>query len=275
MPTHIRLPHNAPDTHDPFASPKQIALLERLIEEREMTEEQAAWYLSRVYRHKKHLTLITKADIRKWFGNREQGTGLFGRPLKPGYVPDRKAAFVQAPAGRTPTQDVGENSITVPPNVTAVPMPGDGHPFTDDGSDPGNCSTCHCVHPSTEVAPTPPPLRRTHSVAAEVGVYRHNDKVYVVRKRRGREYRYALVLVELGRPRLNEHGQQVTHDFVMAHGMQYELSADEKITDDEEIKALCIQVGHCVMCGHSIWQAKSVARMMGKRCYNRVHGLIR
>lgn len=238
MPTHIRLPHNQPTTVNPFASPKQIALLERLIEEREMTDEQASWYIDRIYRHRNTDSpyQITKTEISKWFGKRELGTGLFGRPMKPGYVPDHKAAFVQAPFGRTPDeQDVGEHSITVPPNFTPV----------------------------------------RNRVAAEVGVYRHNDKVYVVRKRRRSEYRYATVLVELGLPRLNEHGQTVTHDFVKAYGMEYELSADERITNDEEIKALCIQVGRCIMCSHAIWQAKSVARMMGTRCYKRVHGLIR
>jgi hypothetical protein len=247
MPTHIRLPHNVPDTRSNEASPKQIALLERLIEEREMTDEQASWYIDRIYRHRNQTNpyLISKTEISKWFGKRELGTGLFGRPLRTGMVPDHKKAFVAEPFG-TPVQDVGEQHLAVPANFTEV----------------------------ARTRPRPPVQPVRNRVAAEVGVYRHNGKVYVVRKRRGREYRYATVLVELGLPRLNEHGQTVTHDFVQAHGMQYELSAEERITDDEEIKALCIQVGRCIMCSHAIWQAKSVARMMGTRCYKRAHGLI-
>lgn len=259
MPAHVRLPHaNHPgvDTRsNPAASPKQIAFIERLVEERDIDEVGVSWVLSRVRRHKdtSDRYFIPKYNLTV---EGEQRTGasaiinrLLARPLRPGYVKDRKAAFVQAPFGSLPPT---EEQVARQVELTLTePVPG-----------------------AHEVAPTPPPLRRTHSVAAEVGVYRHNDKVYVVRKRRGREYRYATVLVELGRPRLNDHGQTVTHDFVPAHGMQYELSAEERITDDEEIKSLCIKVGRCIMCSHAIWQAKSVARMMGTRCYKRAHGLI-
>lgn len=270
----MNLPHGhhyGVDTRsNPTASPKQIALLERLIEEREMTDQQASWYVDRIYRHRNPSNpyLISKTEISRWFGKRELGTGLFGRPLRPGYVPDHKKAFVAAPFGSAPSEEQVNRQVEM---TLTEPVP-EAHvkqcitcslPFDSFGD---KCPTCRNL-----AAGTGPRPRRE---AAAVGVYRHNDKVYVVRKRRGRDYRYATVLVELGRPRLNEHGQEVTHDFVLAHGMQYELSAEERITDDEEIKALCIKVGRCIMCSHAIWQAKSVARMMGTRCYKRAHGLI-
>jgi hypothetical protein len=236
MPAHIevRTPRNRyagrKAEYDPIASPRQIALLERLVEEREMTEEQAAWYLLRIVRHRAehHSYRITKVDIKKWFGNREAGTGLFGRPFKPGYEKDPFKALPQA--GTTQADADPE------PDVPEIIVP------------------------------------RRNMTPARIGIYQHGDNIYVVRKRRGSDRVSAFRLVE-SPPRLAANGKTVHHDWARDYRMVWVLREEERVTDDDAVRELNIKVGACVMCNHAIWQAKSVRRMMGTRCYKRVHGL--
>jgi len=75
-------------------------------------------------------------------------------------------------------------------------------------------------------------------------------------------------------PRLAANGKTVHHDWARDYRMVWVLKEEERVTDDDAVRELNIKVGACVMCNHAIWQAKSVRRMMGTRCYKRVHGLI-
>jgi hypothetical protein len=236
---------------DENASPRQIAFIERLVEERELTDEEVSWTLDKVRAHKSGEHLIPKVLASRIIGQRrgKDGpyiNGLLSKPVRDGYEKDHFAAMPEGLRGHRSGADgnaqASNESQAAQPNAI----------------------------PQRELETR----RVRNSRPAEVGVYRHNDTVYVVRKRRSSDRVYAIRLVELGRPRLNEAGDTVTHDFVKAHGMEWHLQAEERITDDNEIRALCIKVGRCIMCSHAIWQAKSVKRMMGTRCWKRVHGLI-
>lgn len=104
------------------------------------------------------------------------------------------------------------------------------------------------------------------SEPAPLGIYRHSDgKVYVVRKSRGSDRRYAVVMVP-DPPRIAENGTKVDHDFARAPGMVYRLQDGERVTDPNEIRDIAIKTGQCAQCGHAIWAAKSVERMYGPRC---------
>lgn len=224
------------------ASPRQIAFIERLVEEREMSEEQVSWTLARVRAHKAG-AYMTKVYAGRIIGQKDRNgryiNGLLSLPVKEGYEKDHFAALPMAPAGK-----VGE----------------------------GQQHAIDAVKVALEQDVPEIVVPRRNQVPAEIGIYRRGTEVYVVRKRRGSDRRYSLRLVA-SPPRLAANGKTVHHDFVPDYRMLWVLTPEERLTDDEEIRALSIKVGACVMCGHAIWQAKSVRRMMGTRCYKRVHGL--
>jgi hypothetical protein len=247
--------------YDPIASPKQIALLERLVEERVMTEQQANWYLVRIAKHRNQSDpyQVTKVDIKKWFGNAESGKGLFAQPLKEGYDKDHFKAFEQAPFGATTREAESER-------------------FNREWAEHKNefaRREAEQDQAALEAEPDVPEIivPRRGMRPARIGIYVHNDNVYVVRKRRGSDRVTAFRLVE-SPPRLAANGKTVHHDWERDYRMVWVLTEEERVTDDDAIRELNIKVGACVMCNHAIWQAKSVRRMMGTRCYKRVHGLI-
>lgn len=240
MPAHIKVRNE----YSEWASEKQIAFILRLVEEREMSAEQVEWTLAKVRDHEGRKKLISKVLARRIIGQRNSAgeyiNGLLSLPLKPGMHKEHFLALVKAPAGTTrPTAEdiTARTGLTPLEDVPEIVVP------------------------------------RRNQVPAKVGIYRRDDgNVYVVRKARGSDRVYSLRLVE-SPPRLAANGETVHHDFVKDFRMTWVLTENERITDDAEIAALSIQVGACVMCGHAIWQAKSVRRMMGTRCYKRVHGL--
>ena len=235
-----------------FASDKQIAFVERLVEERELTDYQVEWTLSRVRRHKdpKDPFQITKAQMRQIIGKAGMA-GLLNLPVREGYEKDHFAALVP------------HEPKHVPENFTEVTEREELRHYSDGDS----------IAVITEPNPNFSKVRPVRQDGpAKIGIYRVEDNVYVVRKARGSNRVYALKLVA-SPPRLAANGNTVHHDFEMAPGMVWNLHEEDRITDDDEVRALSIKVGACVMCGHAIWQAKSVRRMMGTRCYKRVHGL--
>jgi len=271
MPFNLNLPHNETvDRHnakvarrvsaqrradyDPFASPAQIRLIKRLVEEREITEEQRTWYLTRIAKHEDSddVYRITKKDVRRWLGTREDGTGLFGRPFKAGYedeVHNRRQTM--APAG----EEFNRQWVGFKNEFAAREAEQEQAAFA--------------AEPDVPEIIVP---RRSMS-AARIGIYQHGDNIYVVRKRRGSDRVTAFRLVE-SPPRLAANGKTVHHDWARDYRMVWVLKEEERVTDDDAVRELNIKVGACVMCNHAIWQAKSVRRMMGTRCYKRVHGLI-
>jgi hypothetical protein len=241
---------------DPNASPRQIAFIERLVEERVMTDEQVSWTLDKVRAHKSGDRLIPKVLASRIIGQRDaEGgryiNGLLSLPVKEGYGKDRFQAF---PTGRS------------------VIATREEHRHYSDGD---SIAVIEVPENFTEVDSVPEiVVPRRNQVPAKIGIYRRDDgNVYVVRKRRGSDRRYSLRLVA-SPPRLAANGETVHHDFSPDYRMLWVLTDGERLTDDDEIRALSIKVGACVMCNHAIWQAKSVRRMMGTRCYKRVHGLI-
>lgn len=104
------------------------------------------------------------------------------------------------------------------------------------------------------------------AIPAEIGVYERDKRVYVVRKSRGSENRYALEMIP-SPPRVAKNGATVNHDFKkLATGMVWRLTEEDRITSPERLSELMILVGECLICGHAIWSEKSVRRTVGPRC---------
>jgi hypothetical protein len=233
---------------DPNASPRQIAFIKRLVEERVLTDEEVSWTLDRVRAHESGANPIPKVLASRIIGQRGPDgrhlNGLLSKPVRPGYEKDHFAAL---PAGATRPQ-VGEGQQHAIDAVKAA--------LND---------------PEPDVPEIIVPRR--HMTPARIGIYQHGDNIYVVRKRRGSDRVSSFRLVE-SPPRLAANGKTVHHDWARDYRMVWVLKEEERITDDDAVRELNIKVGACVMCNHAIWQAKSVRRMMGTRCYKRVHGLI-
>jgi hypothetical protein len=117
-----------------------------------------------------------------------------------------------------------------------------------------------------------PPVDRPKREVAPFGVYRKDGEVYVVKNsRRNPGQRYAVRMVE-SPERMTQSGDKVKFEFVVARGMVYELSAEDRLTD-VEVTEIMTRYGHCIMCNHPIKRFKSVERMMGPRCWKRMHGM--
>lgn len=267
MPVNIRTRRNgyAPRNTSPWASERQISFIERLLEERNVTEEQIAWTQDKIRAHKRSFQndtedgRMTKVMAGRIIGQKDsQGAyinGLLSLSVRPGYEKDHFAAM---------------------PRIERVPV----HPDTEEaervaeqrwGPNGYEQADREAANPEPDVPEIIVPRRTMRP--ARIGIYKHNDNVYVVRKRRGSDRVNAYRLVE-SPPRLAANGKTVHHDWERDYRMVWILTDEERITDDDAIRELNIKVGACVMCGHAIWQAKSVRRMMGTRCYKRVHGLI-
>jgi hypothetical protein len=109
-------------------------------------------------------------------------------------------------------------------------------------------------------------------VAAAFGVYRKNGTVYVVKNsRRNPGQRYAVRMVESS-DRMTQSGDKVKFEFEIARGMVFELTEADRVPD-VEVAELMTRYGHCIMCNHAIKRFKSVERMMGPRCWKRMHGM--
>lgn len=124
--------------------------------------------------------------------------------------------------------------------------------------------------PTPAAADTP---RR--SQPAEVGVYRHDDTLYVVREftpqGESRKVRYARKLVQLGdgqADRLNGAGARVRYDEQRAPGMQFELQPAELLSVSQ-VEALSVEWGQCLLCSRALKVAESVQRGVGPVCAGR------
>jgi len=130
---------------------------------------------------------------------------------------------------------------------------------------------------------------------AELGLYRHNRRLYVIREftprpeyerdhgvrtgtiRQQGKVRYARELVENGPGNLDrarEDGTAIKLHSIPAPRMQWELRPEEALTL-EEAKALNIKFGECVICGTPIEAKESVEDRagIGPVCYARQSAL--
>jgi Family of unknown function (DUF6011) len=110
---------------------------------------------------------------------------------------------------------------------------------------------------------------------AELGVYRRDGRIYVVREftpEGSREkVRYARELVALTEGqanRLNGDGEHVRYEERKAPRMQHRLT-DDDLMPLEDVKRLSIAYGHCIPCGAKLEAAESVERGIGPVCAKR------
>lgn len=105
-------------------------------------------------------------------------------------------------------------------------------------------------------------------LVARVGVYRLDDRTYVVRKARGSERLYALELVSAP-PRLMESGDVRNLELEYRPGLIYDLK-DEHRLPAEEVEKVSRTYRRCIMCGHRLKAATSVQRAIGPVCWKKV-----
>lgn len=110
---------------------------------------------------------------------------------------------------------------------------------------------------------------------AGLGVYRKDDRIYVVREftpqGESAPVRYARELVDLNRgqaDRLNGDGEHVRYEERKAPRMQYRL-CDADLMPLEDVRQLSIQYRHCLICGTKLEAAESVERGIGPVCEKR------
>jgi len=113
-------------------------------------------------------------------------------------------------------------------------------------------------------AGTPQATRPSRGSLAECGLYRHEGRLYVVREftpqGENRKVRYARELVPTEgsqADRANGHGDAVKVKGIKAPGMQWNLAPSEAVSL-EEVAALGIQFGECLLCGQAIETKESV-----------------
>lgn len=102
-------------------------------------------------------------------------------------------------------------------------------------------------------------------VAVEVGVYRRNGTIYVVRRNRTNEGLQARRLVEIGGRRLTEADTVVQIEFVYDRDALLQLRPEDKMTL-EEAKPFVIRYGRCIACDTPLSDATSVERGIGPVC---------
>ncbi len=126
----------------------------------------------------------------------------------------------------------------------------------------------------------PQPQAPRNDTPAEVGVYRQDGKLYVVREftpqGEHRKVRYAREIVPLTDAqgdRLNQQGNRVRIEERKVPGMQYRLTKADALPM-AEVTALSIQWESCLVCGRHLRVAESVERGIGPVCHARQAALL-
>jgi hypothetical protein len=138
------------------------------------------------------------------------------------------------------------------------------------------------------------PAQQPSGQPAEVGVYRRDGKLYVVREftprpeterdhgvrtgtvRQQGKVRYARQIIELTAAqgdRLNEQGDRIRTEEARAPRMQFELTAADRLTV-EEVEALSVKFSYCLVCGRHLRVAESVEAGIGPVCRKRQQGAL-
>lgn len=110
---------------------------------------------------------------------------------------------------------------------------------------------------------------------AGLGVYQRDGRIFVVREftpdggtGKVRYAREIVTLRDTQGDRLDGSGERVRYEEIKAPGMQYQLR-DEELVPMDELSALGIQFGFCVVCGTKLEVADSVERGIGPVCAKR------
>lgn len=122
--------------------------------------------------------------------------------------------------------------------------------------------------------------QRLNSAPAELGVYRKDGRLYVVREFTddGRTIRYAREIVPLTEgegDRVDGNGERARIKEVKAPRMQWVLTKADAMSLDD-LMALSLQWSHCLSCGHAIHTAASIVDRngLGPVCYGRQVALV-
>jgi hypothetical protein len=124
--------------------------------------------------------------------------------------------------------------------------------------------------------------QRYNSQPAECGLYRRDGRLYIVREFKpqgeSERVRFARELVPTdarAASRAGLDGESKQLRSVKAPRMQWSLRADEAVPIDE-VEALGIEFGECIICGQPIETAASVKGRhgMGKVCYDKQLALV-
>ena len=97
------------------------------------------------------------------------------------------------------------------------------------------------------------------------GVYKVGDEIFIVKPNREKTRVYAKRLVEIRGERLVETGEHVAIEFEYAPGAIHRIRPEHRMSV-EEGKALTIRYGKCICCGRRLKAAVSVERGIGPVC---------
>jgi hypothetical protein len=106
-------------------------------------------------------------------------------------------------------------------------------------------------------------------VPAPVGIYRDPEgTIWLVKESRGQKdvpveqrRRYAKKMIESAAARFTEGGDSVRYDWEIVRGAVYRLTEDMRVPlDDEQVTALMIATGKCIVCDHAMWAEKTLRR---------------
>jgi Family of unknown function (DUF6011) len=102
------------------------------------------------------------------------------------------------------------------------------------------------------------------SVGVTLGVFRKDEKVFVVKPNKERTRSYAKEIVA-SPARITESGAQVDFEAVYRPGMIYNLTEGDRwaLADAREFLT---QYGRCIVCGRHLKAAKSVHESIGPVC---------
>lgn len=101
-------------------------------------------------------------------------------------------------------------------------------------------------------------------VSVTMGVFKKDGKIYVVKPNRAKTRVYAKEIVE-SPPRMTESGEVVDFETCYAPGVVYTLTENDR-WDIADASDFLTKYSRCIVCGHSLKAAKSVAAAIGPVC---------
>jgi len=110
----------------------------------------------------------------------------------------------------------------------------------------------------------PPQAVQDKQVSVTMGVFRKDDRVYVVKPNREKTRVYAKEIVA-SQPRMTENGEVVDFEAVYRPGVIFDLTEADRL-DLEDAKDWLTKFSKCIVCGRHLKAAKSVAGAIGPVC---------
>jgi hypothetical protein len=127
------------------------------------------------------------------------------------------------------------------------------------------CIDGQCMSsPATNVALESHTLRPKSEVTVTMGVFRKDNRVYVVKPNKDKTRCYAKEIVE-SPARMTENGEVVDFEAIYRPGMIYKLSESDR-WDLADAADFLTKYSKCIVCSRSLKAAKSVAGAIGPVC---------